>query len=236
MHTTSSHPVRAAQKHIYRDYVKRPADVVGAVAGLVVLTPPMLVVAAAIWMTMGTPVLFRQLRPGKDERIFTLVKFRTMLESKRDADNNILPDVDRLTRTGRILRKTSLDELPQMINVLRGEMSFIGPRPLAVHYLDHYSPEERARHCVRPGITGLAQVVGRNSLNWEERFRYDLEYVNNVTLVNDLRILRMTVGTVFKGTNISLRGTGKVQDFDEHRRATQSSRASSERSMASDTQ
>lgn len=231
MPTTTRRTART--KHIYRDYVKRPADVVGAAAGLAVMAPPMLAVSVAIWVTMGKPILFTQVRPGKDEKLFTLIKFRTMSEPQADAKRGCLSDADRLTRTGRILRKTSLDELPQMINVLKGEMSFIGPRPLAVQYLDYYSTEERARHHVRPGITGLAQVAGRNSLTWEERFRYDLEYVENVTLANDLRILWMTAGAVVKGTNIHVRGTGGLRDFDEHRRNAQLSFPRGVRSMNS---
>lgn len=225
--------IRAPRRHIYRDYVKRPADVVGAAVGLIAMAPPMLAVSVVIRASMGKPVLFRQVRPGKDERLFTLVKFRTMIESTADGNGGTLSDTDRLTRTGRVLRRTSLDELPQMINVLKGEMSFIGPRPLAVQYLNYYSPEERMRHRVRPGITGLAQVAGRNSLNWEDRFRYDIQYVNNVTFTNDLRILWMTAGAVLKGTNINVRGTGVVSDFDEHRRNAQSRFPLVERSVES---
>ncbi|HZK06524.1 MAG TPA: sugar transferase [Actinomycetaceae bacterium] len=207
---------RRRRRGFYETYVKRPADIVGAAVGLAVSAPIMLAVAAAIRTTMGRPVLFRQVRPGMDEKLFTLVKFRTMSEHQADDNGHDLPDEVRITPAGRVLRKTSLDELPQMVNVLRGEMSFIGPRPLTTEYLGHYHPEERARHRVRPGMTGLAQVSGRADITtWEERFEYDLKYVENVTFANDLRILGRTIAVVFAGTGVE---ASDLPDFDVYRR------------------
>lgn len=207
---------------IYERFLKRPLDVCAAVCGLVVGAPLMLVVAGVIGATMGLPVFFKQIRPGRNEELFTLVKFRTMTQPKPGTDGRTLPDAQRLTRAGALIRMASLDELPQMINVLKGDMSFIGPRPLAVQYLHYYSPAERERHRVRPGITGLAQVKGRNSLNWEERFANDIEYVRNISALRDLRILLLTIHSVLKRSNIAVRGSGTIRDFDEHRRDQQS--------------
>lgn len=204
---------------LYERYVKRPLDVIGALVGITIGGPLMLLIAVAVRVTMGSPVLFRQVRPGRHERLFTLVKFRSMKEAQADADGRVASDVQRLTRVGVFIRKTSLDELPQMVNVLRGEMSFIGPRPLAVQYLEYYSPIERMRHRVRPGITGLAQVHGRNSLSWEERFAYDLRYVTAGSARMDLEILLLTVRSVLRRSNVQVRGTGVVQDFDKYRLA-----------------
>jgi len=202
----------------YERFVKRPLDVCAALVGLVVAAPLLVLVGVIVRVTMGSPVLFRQVRPGRNEELFTLVKFRTMRQPASGNAGKAAPDAVRLTRTGTFLRKTSLDELPQLINVLKGDMSFIGPRPLAVQYLGYYSPEERIRHRVRPGITGLAQVSGRNSLDWEERFAYDVDYVNNISARGDLGILLQTIRSVLKGSNVAVRGTGTLRDFDEYRR------------------
>lgn len=191
------------------DVVKRVVDIAVSAAGLVVTAPLQLGVAALIRLRMGSPVLFRQRRPGKDGEIFELVKFRTMLNPTADRTS----DEDRLTRLGRILRSTSLDELPTLFNVLKGDMSLVGPRPLLVEYLDHYTPEQARRHEVRPGVTGLAQVSGRNEVDWDRRFELDVEYVDNRSLALDLRILRDTVGTVVNRRGISEQGHATMTPF-----------------------
>ena len=172
---------------MYQKFLKRFLDVILSGTALLVLSPLLLVLAILVRIRLGSPVIFRQERPGKDERIFTLCKFRTMTDA-RDEEGKLLPDSVRLTRFGRLLRSTSLDELPELWNIRRGDMSLIGPRPLLVRYLPYYTEEERRRHSVRPGLTGLAQVNGRIGLNWEERFAYDLEYVKNCSLGMDLGI------------------------------------------------
>lgn len=177
------------------DRVKRAMDVVGSLGALIALSPVLLIVALLVRSRLGSPVLFRQVRPGLHERPFEMIKFRTM----RDAvgrDGHSLPDAERLTRFGRLLRSTSLDELPGLWNVLKGDMSLVGPRPLLMEYLGYYTEEERDRHEVRPGLTGLAQVNGRNSAMWEEKFRMDLEYVRRCSLMLDLQIILLTLKKV----------------------------------------
>ena len=176
--------------------LKRAVDMVGSAVGLALAAVPMAVIAVAVRATMGAPVLFRQVRPGRHGELFELVKFRTM----RSGDGD---DAERLTRLGRWLRATSLDELPELWNVLRGDMSLVGPRPLLVEYLDLYSPEQARRHEVRPGLTGLAQVAGRNLLDWDERFALDVRYVEERSLALDLRILGRTVLAVLRREGIS---------------------------------
>ena len=176
--------------------LKRAVDMVGSAVGLAVAAVPMAVIAVAVRATMGAPVLFRQVRPGRHGELFELVKFRTM----RSGDGD---DAERLTRLGRWLRTTSLDELPELWNVLRGDMSLVGPRPLLVEYLDLYSPEQARRHEVRPGLTGLAQVAGRNLVDWDERFALDVRYVQERSLALDLRILGRTVLAVLRREGIS---------------------------------
>lgn len=180
----------------YRCCGKRLLDIVGASLGLLVLAPLLLVVGLLVRSAIGTPVLFKQLRPGFKGRPFTLVKFRTMTQA-RDSDGQLLPDAQRLTRFGRFLRASSLDELPELWNVLRGDMSLVGPRPLLMEYLPLYSEQQMRRHDVPPGITGWAQINGRNALEWEEKFALDLWYVENCSLLLDLRILAGTVAKVF---------------------------------------
>lgn len=203
---------------MYKKYIKRILDIIISLFALIVLSPVMLVVAILVRIKLGSPVIFKQERPGKDEKIFKLYKFRSMSD-KKDENGKLLPDSERLTKFGKILRATSLDELPELVNILKGEMSLIGPRPLAVCYLPYYNEEEKKRHSVRPGLTGLAQINGRNALNWEERFAYDIEYVENITFINDLKILFKTVYKVFKRDGVVTRGTGKTIDFDEYRKA-----------------
>jgi lipopolysaccharide/colanic/teichoic acid biosynthesis glycosyltransferase len=197
------------------DWVKRVFDIVFATAALVLVTPVAFAVAAAIKMNMGRPVLFRQRRAGRHGKPFQIIKFRTM--SMADTGNgavaNLATDGDRLTRLGNWLRSTSLDELPTLWNVLRGEMSVVGPRPLLVEYLDRYTPEQARRHEVRPGITGLTQVRGRNGLSWEEKFAHDVSYVDRRNLGLDLRIVAKTVATVLRRENVSAHGTATALEF-----------------------
>lgn len=194
------------------DVGKRALDVTLSGLGLLLLWPIMAVVAVSIAVTMGGPVLFRQTRPGLGGRLFALVKFRTM-RSAFDEDGNLLPDELRLTPLGRLLRRTSLDELPELWNVLVGDMSLVGPRPLLVEYLSLYSQEQARRHEVRPGITGLAQVSGRNVLSWEDRFALDVWYVDHRSLGLDLKILARTLGKVLSMEGIAPDGRGTMEKF-----------------------
>lgn len=198
------------------DLIKRGVDIVVSAAGLIITAPIQIAVAAAVRVNLGSPVLFRQQRPGKDERIFELVKFRTMLPVTDEKST----DEDRLTRFGKALRSTSLDELPSLWNVLRGDMSLVGPRPLLVEYLEHYSPQQARRHEVRPGITGLAQVSGRNEVTWDRRFEYDVEYVDNRSIELDLKILVDTVTTVLKRSGVSQEGHVTMTKFSGQKRET----------------
>ncbi len=202
---------------MYKKYVKRLLDILISLFGLIFLSPIILIVAILVRIKLGSPVIFKQDRPGKYGKIFRLYKFRSMSD-KKDENGKLLPDSERLTKFGKILRATSLDELPELVNILKGEMSLIGPRPLAVCYLPYYNETERHRHDVRPGLTGLAQINGRNTLNWEERFAYDIKYVNNITFINDLKILFKTFYKVVKKDGVVTRGTGKTIDFDEYRK------------------
>lgn len=193
------------------DRMKRLFDVLAAALLLVLTAPVQLFVAGLVRCTLGSPVLFRQKRPGKDEQIFELLKFRTMLPP--DAERGLLTDEQRMTKVGDVLRSTSLDELPSLLNVLRGEMSLVGPRPLLIKYLDRYTPTQRRRHEVRPGITGLAQVNGRNALSWEERLALDVAYVDCRGLALDARILFMTVVKVLRREGIAEQGEVTMSEF-----------------------
>lgn len=186
---------------LYERFFKRLLDFVIATIALIVLFLPMCIIGILVRVNLGTPVLFAQQRPGLAERIFKLYKFRSMTDA-RDQDGNFLPDSVRLTPFGRILRSTSLDELPELINIFKGDMAIVGPRPLSVKYLPYYYEEERKRHDVRPGLTGLAQVNGRNSISWEEKFKYDLDYVSKITFVGDMRIVFKTIMVVFNHKDI----------------------------------
>jgi len=186
---------------IYRKYFKRTFDIVLSVIALTVLSPVILITAFIVRIKLGKHVIFKQERPGKDGKIFTIYKFRTMTDA-RDENGNLLSDEIRLTRFGRLLRSTSLDELPELINIIKGDMSIIGPRPLSTLYLPYYNENEKHRHDIRPGLSGLAQVNGRNTLTWEERFDFDLEYVHNITFVTDCKIIIKTIGKVIKKSDI----------------------------------
>lgn len=202
---------------MYRRYIKRILDFVLSLLAIIVLSPILLIVALLVRIKLGSPVIFKQKRPGLNEKIFTLYKFRTMTDEK-DEEGNFLPDDIRLTKFGKTLRSTSLDELLELFNILKGDMSIVGPRPLRVQYLPYYSSEEKHRHDVRPGLTGLAQVNGRNGLQWEERFEYDLFYLDKISFLKDLNIIFKTVKKVFIKENISVRGTTSITDFDMYRK------------------
>ncbi len=197
---------------IYRKYVKRILDFILSLAAILILSPVLLVTAGAVRVKLGSPVLFRQKRPGYQGKIFELYKFRTMTDA-RDEKGELLPDEDRLPPFGKKLRSTSLDELPEFFNILKGEMSFVGPRPLLVRYLPLYNEEQAHRHDVLPGLTGWAQVNGRNTLSWQDKFRYDVEYVNKVSFLFDVKIILMTVRSVLKREGISSETSATMEEF-----------------------
>lgn len=187
-------------------------DIALALFLIILFSPIYIVVSLLILLKMGSPILFRQKRPGKDEKIFGIYKFRTMTNEK-DADGNLLPDEQRLVGIGKFIRSTSLDELPQLFNVLKGEMSFVGPRPLLIEYLDLYNDTQKRRHNVKPGITGWAQVNGRNAISWEQKFEYDVWYVDNKSFWLDIKILFMTFLKVLKRTDISSNTSSTMEKF-----------------------
>ena len=197
---------------MYKKYIKRVLDFLISLMSIIILCPVLFIIAILVRIKLGSPVIFKQQRPGKNEKIFTLYKFRTMTE-KKDKDGNLLPDKERLTKFSKALRSTSLDELPELINILKGDMSIIGPRPLLVEYLNLYNEEQKHRHDVRPGLTGLAQVSGRNSITWEEKFREDIKYVENISFITDIKIILKTVIKVFKREGISGENTSTMQKF-----------------------
>ena len=187
---------------MYKKFFKRFLDIFISFIAIIVLLPIYLIIGILVLIFMGWPIIFKQPRPGKNEKIFNMYKFRTMT-NKQDKNGKLLPDKDRLTKFGIFLRKTSLDELPELFLILLGKMSFVGPRPLLVEYLDYYTEEEHHRHDVRPGLTGLAQVSGRNLLTWDEKLKIDVDYVNNITFIGDVKIILKTVKTVFKREGIN---------------------------------
>lgn len=208
--------MRNTNSGIYRKYVKRPMDFILSLIAIIILGPLFLLVAILVRLKLGSPIIFKQKRPGLNEKIFMMYKFRTMTDD-RDENGNLLPDSVRLTKFGRLLRSTSLDELPELINILKGDMSIVGPRPLAVQYLPYYTDQERIRHSVRPGLSGLAQINGRNTASWEQRFSYDIKYVNNVTFLGDIRIVLKTIMKAIKRADIGERGIDSPPDFDKYR-------------------
>lgn len=187
---------------IYRKFGKRFFDITLSLLLIITLTPVLIIVSILVAIKLGKPVFFKQQRPGLNEKVFTLIKFRTMT-SETDFEGNLLSDDIRLTKFGKMLRSTSLDELPELFNILKGDMSFVGPRPLLVSYLPLYNEEQKTRHDVRPGLTGLAQVKGRNSLSWEDKFEFDLQYIEHLSMLKDFIILLQTFIIVFKKEGIS---------------------------------
>lgn len=200
------------KKGFYEKYVKRPQDFFCALTALIVLSPVLFIVAVLVRCKMGSPVIFKQARPGLNEKIFYLYKFRTMTDEK-DEHGNLLPDDVRLTKFGKWLRSTSLDELPALINILKGEMSVVGPRPLLVRYLPRYNKHQARRHEVRPGFTGYAQVNGRNAISWERKFDLDVEYVDNITFIGDWKIIFQTALKVVKKEGISSETSVTMEEF-----------------------
>lgn len=203
---------------MYKKYIKRIFDIIISGLSFVILLPLFIVIAFVVKINLGTPVIFKQKRPGiidknsKKESVFYIYKFRTMTD-ERDSTGRLLPDTIRLNRFGRILRSTSLDELPELINIIKGDMSIVGPRPLAIEYLPYYTNLEHHRHDVRPGLTGWAQVNGRNNISWEQKFKYDLEYIDNISFIFDIKIIFLTIKKVFIREGI---GQGEMQPISLH--------------------
>lgn len=204
----------------YRRYFKRPIDFVLSLGAIIILSPILLLIALLVRIKLGSPVIFKQQRPGMNEKIFTLYKFRTMTD-ERDEKGELLPDEMRLTDFGKFLRASSLDELPELFNILKGDMSIVGPRPLLIEYLPLYNAHQRQRHEVRPGLTGWAQVNGRNAIGWEEKFNYDVEYVNNLSFFLDVKIIFLTIMKVLKREGINQEGRATMEPFRGSQQAGQ---------------
>lgn len=200
---------------MYRKYIKRILDFTLSLIALIVLSPILLITAILVKIKLGSPIIFKQQRPGKNEKIFILYKFRTMTD-KKDEEGNLLPDEQRLTKFGKILRSTSIDELPELINILKGDMSIVGPRPQLIRDMLFMTDKQRKRHDVRQGLTGLAQINGRNNLTWEEKIEYDLEYIKNITFINDVKIIFKTIGKVFKREDIETEGMETAEDLCDY--------------------
>jgi lipopolysaccharide/colanic/teichoic acid biosynthesis glycosyltransferase len=201
--------LKPRKETVYKRFIKRPMDFILSLIAIIVLSPVLIIVAIFVRLKLGNPVLFKQKRPGLNEKIFTIYKFRTMTDD-RDESGELLPDAVRLTKFGKFLRSTSLDELPELFNILKGDMSIVGPRPLSIKYLPYYNEKERLRHNVRPGLTGLAQINGRNSLSWEEKFEFDIRYIYEISFAMDFKIIINTVLKVMKRSNI-----GQAEDAPE---------------------
>ena len=202
---------------LYRLYFKRPMDFILSLLAIIILSPVFIITGILVRTKLGSPILFKQNRPGLDEKIFTMYKFRTMTDQK-DENGELLPDHIRLTKFGKMLRATSLDELPELFNILKGDMSIIGPRPLLVQYLPLYNAHQQRRHEVRPGLSGYAQVNGRNSISWEDKFDLDVQYVDNVTFVNDIKIIMLTIKKVFIRDGISSESSVTMEAFEGNTR------------------
>lgn len=207
----------------YERFVKRPLDAFLATGALIVFSPILLVTAILVRVKLGSPVLFSQNRPGRDEKIFKLYKFRSMTDA-RDDNGNLLPDDTRLTKFGRILRSTSLDELPELVNIIKGDMALIGPRPLLIEYLPYYTEEEHHRHDVRPGLSGLAQVNGRNAISWDTKLEMDVSYVSRITFVGDAEIIMNTIVKTLKRSDIQVGSEFKAGKFIDQRKKRQEER------------
>ncbi|MGT2755619.1 sugar transferase [Streptococcus ovuberis] len=200
---------------LYEKYFKRLLDILLSASALIILSPVMFLVAILVRVKLGSPVIFKQQRPGKDEKIFSMYKFRTMTD-ERDEEGDLLPDSVRLTPFGKLLRSTSLDELPELINILKGDMSIVGPRPLLVRDMVFMSEQQRKRHLVRSGLTGLAQINGRNNISWEEKLRLDVTYVESTTVIEDMKIILKTIGKVLKRSDTIREGTDSDMDFGDY--------------------
>jgi len=206
---------------VYQRYFKRPMDFVLSLCAVIVLSPVLVVVVVMVKTKLGSPILFSQKRPGLNEKIFTLYKFRTMTDQK-DRDGVLMPDEVRLTRFGKILRSTSLDELPELFNIIKGDMSIVGPRPLLIQYLPLYNEKQKRRHHVRPGLSGLAQINGRNSIRWEDKFRYDIEYVDSVSFVEDVKIILLTLKKAFIRDGVNSETAATMEIFLGSRKENES--------------
>lgn len=202
-----------SKKGLYKNYFKRPMDFTLSLLAIIVFSPVLLIVGVLVRVKLGSPVLFKQKRPGLNEKIFTMYKFRTMTD-ETDEEGVLLPDNVRLTAFGRMLRATSLDELPELFNILKGDMSVVGPRPLLIQYLELYNDQQKRRHEVRPGLSGNAQVNGRNTISWEDKFELDIEYVNNVSFFNDCKIILLTLKKVFIKEGISSNTSSTMEKFE----------------------
>ena len=200
------------EEAMYKKFIKRILDIILSLIALIILLPLLILISILVRIKLGSPVFFRQLRPGKNEKIFGILKFRTMTD-ERDESGNLLSDDIRLTKFGQFLRSTSIDELPELLNILKGDMSIVGPRPLLVQYLERYTEEQKHRHDVKPGLTGLAQVNGRNGIAWDEKFKYDIEYAKNVTFYGDCKIILQTVMKVFGREGISSATSVTMEEF-----------------------
>ena len=200
------------RRGIYERFIKRALDMILSGVAIIVLSPILLIVAILVKTKLGSPVIFKQERPGLNEKIFKMYKFRSMTDAK-DENGELLPDEERLTSFGKKLRSTSLDELPELFNIFKGDMSIVGPRPLLVQYLNRYNQEQRKRHLTRPGITGLAQVEGRNSLSWQDKFQFDISYVNDITFLLDVKIVLKTIKVVFKKEGINSQNAATMEEF-----------------------
>ena len=208
--------IKGAYSNMYSRYLKRLIDILCSLLALIILSPALFAIALLVRVKLGRPVIFKQKRLGRNEEIFTLYKFRTMTD-ELDNHGNLLSDTERLTKLGRTLRSTSIDELPELLNIFFGQMSIVGPRPLPICYLPYFTDEERTRHSVRSGLTGLAQVNGRNSITWEEKFKYDIEYTQNITFIGDLKIILQTIVKVIKKSDIGQRNDLMLIDFNVYR-------------------
>ncbi len=214
MQAQSKKEVEFKERHrgIYERYFKRPLDIILSLIAIIVLSPLMLIIAVLVRIYLGSPVIFKQQRPGLNEKIFTMYKFRTMTD-ERDENGELLPDSERLTKFGKFLRSTSLDELPELFNILKGDMSIVGPRPLLVEYLPLYNEHQQRRHEVRPGLSGLAQISGRNAISWEDKFNLDVEYVDNISFLGDWKIIFFTLKKVFIREGINQTEEEPMEDF-----------------------
>lgn len=203
------------ENSMYKKFIKRSMDFILSLIAIIVLSPILLIVSLCIKIKLGSPIIFKQKRPGLNEKIFTMYKFRTMTD-KRDENGKLLPDSIRLTKFGKMLRSTSLDELPELLNILKGDMSIVGPRPQLVRDMVFMTPKQRKRHTVTPGLTGWAQVNGRNNITWEEKILFDIEYLENITFINDLKIIFLTAVKVLKKHDISTEGMHTAEDFGDY--------------------